>query len=164
MNTRPATTPSRNRRASYIVLSSKQLVQAYAETSGTVKYSIAEVGETQEAICRSNQVDQSEAIADQCDPLEPRRDDPGGASRNLERLGRYEAALWRQIVQDAVCSPNGQTPINCWSAASWILPDINPASFVCGGSALGCSSQWPVSRAIVRAVSLIFLTKIGFVP
>jgi hypothetical protein len=58
--------------------------------------------------------DQSDSIDDQCDPLEAPRDDPGGISRNLtycflrlanldngvfERLGRYEAALWRQIAQ-----------------------------------------------------------------
>jgi hypothetical protein len=62
----------------------------------------------------SSQVDQSEVIDDQCDPLAAPHDDPGGISRNLtycflrlanlgngifERLGRYEAALWRQIVQ-----------------------------------------------------------------
>ena len=62
----------------------------------------------------SSHVDQSDSIDDQCDPLEAPRDDPGGISRNLtycflrlanldngvfERLGRYEAALWRQIVQ-----------------------------------------------------------------
>ena len=62
----------------------------------------------------SNLVDQSEFIDDRCDLLEAPRADPGGASRNLtycflrlanldngvfERLGRYEAALWRQIVQ-----------------------------------------------------------------
>ena len=59
-------------------------------------------------------VDQSGSIDHQCDPREASRDDPGGISRNLtycflrlanldngvfERLGRYEAALWRQIVQ-----------------------------------------------------------------
>jgi hypothetical protein len=58
--------------------------------------------------------DQSDSIDDQGDPLGAPRDDPGGISRNLtycflrlanldngvfERLGRYEAALWRQIVQ-----------------------------------------------------------------
>jgi hypothetical protein len=62
----------------------------------------------------SKHVDQSDSIDDQCDPIAPPRDDPGGISRNLtycflrlanldngvfERLGRYEAALWRQIVQ-----------------------------------------------------------------
>ena len=59
-------------------------------------------------------VDQSGSIDHQCDPREASRDDPGDISRNLaycflrlanldngvfERLGRYEAALWRQIVQ-----------------------------------------------------------------
>jgi hypothetical protein len=58
--------------------------------------------------------DQGDSIDYQCDPLEAPRDDPGGRSRKLtycflrlanldngvfERLGRYEAALWRQIVQ-----------------------------------------------------------------
>jgi hypothetical protein len=62
----------------------------------------------------SRHVDQGDSIDDQCDPLAAPRDDPGGISRNLtycflrlanldngvfERLGRYEAALWRQIVQ-----------------------------------------------------------------
>jgi hypothetical protein len=58
--------------------------------------------------------DQSDSIDDQCNPREAPRDDPGGISRNLtycflrlanldngvfERLGRYETAVWRQIVQ-----------------------------------------------------------------
>jgi hypothetical protein len=62
----------------------------------------------------SSHADQSDSIDDQCDPLAAPRDDPGGISRNLthcflhlanldngvfERLGRYEATLWRQIVQ-----------------------------------------------------------------
>jgi hypothetical protein len=62
----------------------------------------------------SSHVDQSESVDDQCDPVGAPRDDLGGISRNLthcflrlanldngvfERLGRYEAALWRQIVQ-----------------------------------------------------------------
>jgi hypothetical protein len=62
----------------------------------------------------SSHLDQSDCNDDQCDPLEIPGDDPGGISRNLtycflrlanldngvfERLGRYEAALWRQIVQ-----------------------------------------------------------------
>ena len=61
----------------------------------------------------SNHVDQSDATDDQCDPLAV-LDDSGDKSRKLtycflrlanldngvfERLGRYEAALWRQIVQ-----------------------------------------------------------------
>ena len=71
------------------------------------------------SLCRhsgngSSHADQSAYIDDQCDPRAAPRDDPGGRSRNLtycflrlvnldngvfERLGRYEAALWRQIVQ-----------------------------------------------------------------
>jgi hypothetical protein len=62
----------------------------------------------------SSHVDQSESVDDQCDPVGAPRDDLRGISRNLthcflrlanldngvfERLGRYEAALWRQIVQ-----------------------------------------------------------------
>jgi hypothetical protein len=70
------------------------------------------------SLCRhsgngSNHVDQSDTIDGQRD-LEAPDDDPGGISRSLtycflrlanldngvfERLGRYEAALWRQIVQ-----------------------------------------------------------------
>jgi hypothetical protein len=71
------------------------------------------------SLCRhsgngSRHDDQRVSNDDQRDPLEAPRDDPGGISRNLthcflrlanldngvfERLGRYEAALWRQIVQ-----------------------------------------------------------------
>jgi hypothetical protein len=62
----------------------------------------------------SRHADQSDTINGQCDPPAAPRDDPGGIPRNLtycflrlanldngvfERLGRYEAALWRQIVQ-----------------------------------------------------------------
>jgi hypothetical protein len=62
----------------------------------------------------SNHADQSDATDDQCDPVGIPRDDLGGKTRNLtycflrlanldngvfERLGRYEAALWRQLVQ-----------------------------------------------------------------
>jgi hypothetical protein len=62
----------------------------------------------------SSHDDQGVSSDDPCDPLEAPRDDPGGISRNLtycflrlanldngvfERLARYEAALWRQIVQ-----------------------------------------------------------------
>ena len=62
----------------------------------------------------SSHVEQRDSIDDQCDPLAAPRDDPGGISRNLtycflrlanldngvfERLGRYEAALWRQIMR-----------------------------------------------------------------
>jgi hypothetical protein len=62
----------------------------------------------------SSHYDQGVSNDDPCDPLEAPRDDPSGISRNLtycflrlanldngvfERLRRYEAALWRQIVQ-----------------------------------------------------------------
>jgi hypothetical protein len=62
----------------------------------------------------SSHADQSDAGDDQCDPVGVPRDDLGGKTRNLtycflrlanldngvfERLGRYEAALWRQLVQ-----------------------------------------------------------------
>jgi hypothetical protein len=62
----------------------------------------------------SSHVDQSDATDDQCDALGIPRDDLGSKSRNLtycflrlanldngvfERLGRDEAALWRQFVQ-----------------------------------------------------------------
>ena len=62
----------------------------------------------------SGHLDWSDSNDDRRDPLAAPRDDPGGISRNLtycflrlanfdngvfERLGRYEAALWRQIVQ-----------------------------------------------------------------
>jgi hypothetical protein len=62
----------------------------------------------------SHYVDQDDATDDQCDLLGIPRDDFRGKSRNLtycflrlanldngvfERLGRYEAALWRQTVQ-----------------------------------------------------------------
>jgi hypothetical protein len=71
------------------------------------------------SLCRhsgnsSSHADQNASIDDQCDPLAAPSDDAGGRSRNLtycflrlanldngvfERLGRYEAALWRQMVQ-----------------------------------------------------------------
>ena len=62
----------------------------------------------------SSHAEKSDSIDDQCDPLAAPRYDPGCISRNLtycflrlanldngvfERLGRYETALWRQIVQ-----------------------------------------------------------------
>lgn len=62
----------------------------------------------------ASHVDRSDSINDRCDPLAAPRADPSGISRNLtycflrlanldngvfERLGRYETALWRQIVQ-----------------------------------------------------------------
>jgi hypothetical protein len=62
----------------------------------------------------SGHVDQNDPIDNQRDPPKAPRDDPGCLSRNLtycflrlanldngvfERLRRYEAALWRQIVQ-----------------------------------------------------------------
>jgi hypothetical protein len=48
-------------------------------------------------------------------------------------------------------------------AASWI-PGNKPARLVGGASTLGCSGQSRIGRAIVPPVSLILLTKIGFVP
>jgi hypothetical protein len=62
----------------------------------------------------SSHLDQSDSTDDQCDPVGAPRDDLGGISRNLtycflrlanldngvfERLGRYEAALWRHMLQ-----------------------------------------------------------------
>ena len=62
----------------------------------------------------ASHVDRSGSINDRCNPLAGTREDPSGISRNLtycflrlanldngvfERLGRYETALWRQIVQ-----------------------------------------------------------------
>ena len=76
--------------------------------SSAIGPSLRRTGTVQVMLTRASSID------DQCDPLEALRDDPGGISRNLtycflrlanldngvfERLGRYEAALWRQIVQ-----------------------------------------------------------------
>ena len=62
----------------------------------------------------SSHLDQSDSTDDQCDPVQAPRDDPGAISRNLtycflrlanldngvfERLDRYEAALWRHMLQ-----------------------------------------------------------------
>jgi hypothetical protein len=61
-------------------------------------------------------------------------------SKRKHGFGRYEAALWPQIMQ-TLAPRNGQAPINRWS-----LPGINPA------------------RTKSAPFLLIFLTKIGFVP
>jgi len=72
------------------------------------------IGPSQHQENGSSHVNQSDSTDDQCDPLGVPRDDSGGKPRKLtycflrlanldngvfERLGRYEAALWRQIVQ-----------------------------------------------------------------
>jgi hypothetical protein len=51
---------------------------------------------------------------------------------------------------DAVCSANGQAPVNRWSATSWILPGINPQNhfstdritIASWGIALGCNCRY----------------------
>ena len=59
---------------------------------------------------------------------------------------------------DVVCAPNGQTPINRYSAK--LDFGGHQSRKVCGASALGCSGQCRNGRATV--VSLIFLKKASF--
>jgi hypothetical protein len=64
---------------------------------------------------------------------------------------------------DAVCAPNGQAPINSSSAASWILPGINPTALVCGRKHLDARVNAGSAEQPSAPFSLIFLTKIGFI-